>query len=289
MKTISPDVCASFLIEWNYEIYGDKNTAGKKYLLPSVRLPSGVPIFQAAFDIVSKEKNKSNAALYDITTRSSIATANKLDSTVERVYFQYSSMDLGKFVCNKYLNRTKTFSQSLLGTYSGLANKTKTFPGKYHFDISATHSDYVYELCDQLMATEMWPENNALKLSDIEFVVSGVTVDAHKAIVCARSPVFAAMFANEMLESRIGRVNITDVSVETFRLFLQFLYTGSLDESSFDEQLKYCADKYQVKTLNDLCCGLLVQQDSERCKDLRRRVECRSERYAYEGCIYFSI
>ena len=78
------------------------------------------------------------------------------------------------------------------------------------------------------------------------------------------------MFANEMLESRTGRVHITDVSVETFRLFLQFLYTGSLDGGSFDEKLKYCADKYQVTTLNDLCGGLLVQPDSEKYKELRR-------------------
>ena len=198
-------------------------------------------------------------------------------------------MNLGKFVCNKYLNRTKTFSQSEMVAHSDSANNRNTFHNTFHFDISAAHSDYVYELCDQLMATEMWPENNAPKLSDIEFVVSGVTVDAHKAIVCARSPVFAAMFANEMLESRIGRVNITDVSVETFRLFLLFLYTGLLDESSFDEKLKYCADKYQVKTLSDLCGGLLAQQDSERCKDLRRRVACRSERYAFEGCVYLSL
>ena len=175
MKTISSDVCASFDIEWNYEIDRDNNTTGSKYLLPSVTLPGRVPIFQAAFDIVSKEKSKKNADLYDFRVRHFIATANKLDSTVERVYFQYSSDDLEKFVCNKYLNRTKTFSQSEMVVYSDSANNTNTFECNCRFDISSIHSDYVYELCDQLMAGEMWPENNALKLPDIEFEVSGVT------------------------------------------------------------------------------------------------------------------
>ena len=139
-------------------------------------------------------------------------------------------------------------------------NKT-TLTENYYFDISAIHSDYPYELCDQLMAGEMWPEEKAPKLSDIKFVVSGVIVDAHKAIVCARSPVFAAMFAN----MNTLDVHIADVSVETFQIFLKFLYTGTLDESCLDEKLKYCADKYQVTTLSDLCGGLLVRQDSEKC------------------------
>lgn len=130
----------------------------------------------------------------------------------------------------------------------------------------------------------MWPDNKAPKLSDIRFVVSGVDVNAHKAIVCARSPVFAAMFANEMLESCTGCVEITDVSVETFRIFLQFLYTGSLDEGYFNERLKYCADKYQVTTLSDLCAGLLVQQDSEKFKVCVRNAQVNNTRYGRTFC-----
>ena len=88
--------------------------------------------------------------------------------------------------------------------------------------------------------------------ADIEFIVSAFK--AHRAIVCCRSPVFVAMFASAMRESETGRVEITDVSPETFAQFLKFVYTGQLDTLCFaNSQLKYCADKYQVKTLGDLC------------------------------------
>ena len=96
MQVFSPDFCASFQInmlcdvDCIREICGDKNTAGMKCLLPSVTELSQVPIFQVAFDIVSKEKSKKDADLYDYTIRSSTATVNKVDSTVERVYL-YSS------------------------------------------------------------------------------------------------------------------------------------------------------------------------------------------------------
>ena len=282
MKTVSPNVCASFEIQWIYKIDGEKNTTGMKYLLPSVTLPGGVPTFQTAIDIVSMKKSEKNLNFYDFKLRGSIATVNKLDSTVKRVYCKYITMKLEKLVCNKYLNRIKTFTQSGVGVYSGMVNNMNTFGNRYCFDISAIHSDYPYDLCDKLMAGEMWPENKAPKFSDIEFVVSGVGFDAHRAIVCARSPVFAVMLANEMLDSGTVRVEITDVSVETFRLFLQFLYTGSLDESCFDEKLKNCADKYQVTTLSNLCGGLAMQQDSEKCKVLARSAACKSDRYGYD-------
>ena len=165
MKTISADVCASFEIEWICEIDWDKNTAGMKYLLPSFTLPTRVPTFQAAFDIVSREKSEENADEYDYNIRGSIVTVNKVDSAVEKVYLEYGkSMNLLKFICNKYLNRTKTFSQSEMVVYSDSANNMNNFLLTiltYHFDISATHSDYVYELCDQLMASKMWPGNKA--------------------------------------------------------------------------------------------------------------------------------
>ena len=247
MEAVSPDVCASFEIQSTCKIDGNKNTSGTKYLLPSVKLPNIVPVFQTAIDIVSKKKSETNADLYDFAFMGTIVTVNNLCSTTERVYYKYSGMKLGKFICNKYLNRTKTFSQSTTALYLGLTDNLSILGNDYRLDISAIHSDYPYELCDQLLAGEMWPENNDLKLPDIEFMVSDVEVHAHRAIVCAHSPVFAAMFGNEMLESRTGRVQIADVSVETFRLFLQFLYTGSLDESCFGEELKYCADKYQVQ------------------------------------------
>ena len=115
------------------------------------------------------------------------------------------------------------------------------------------------------MAQELWPGNGAHPLfADIEFIVSGVVFKAHRAIVCARSTVFAAMFASGMRESKTGRVEINDASPETFADFLKFVYTGQLDTLSFaNRQLGYCADKYQVKTLSDLCSAPVACLDSD--------------------------
>ena len=132
-------------------------------------------------------------------------------------------------------------------------------------NIIAKHCDYSYKMMDRLMNGELWPENGApAKFADIEFLVSGVDFKAHRAVVCARSAVFAAMFTSGMGESETGRVEITDVSPETFADFLRFVYTGQLDTACFaNSQLGYCADKYQVETLGDLCRGSIAGRDSD--------------------------
>ena len=92
MKTVSPDFCASFGIELIYGIDEDKDTTGMKYLLPGVKLPSGVPFFQTAIDIVSMQKSGKYVDLYCFEINGYIATANKLGSAVERVYLRYIVM-----------------------------------------------------------------------------------------------------------------------------------------------------------------------------------------------------
>ena len=132
---------------------------------------------------------------------------------------------------------------------------------------------------DRLMGEQLKPTKVDSLFADVELVVSGVSFKAHRAILAARSPVFAAMFASTMSESVTGRVDIPDVSPETFAQFLQFIYTGRLDTPCFaNEQLGSCADKYNIKTLIDLCNGSLARQDSGSLRDAlirlkRQRVE----------------
>ncbi|XP_023704919.1 protein roadkill, partial [Cryptotermes secundus] len=64
------------------------------------------------------------------------------------------------------------------------------------------------------------------KFSDVTLSVSGREFQAHKAILGARSPVFAAMFEHEMEERKHNRVEITDVDHEVLREMLRFIYTG---------------------------------------------------------------
>ncbi|KAA3676300.1 speckle-type POZ protein [Paragonimus westermani] len=74
--------------------------------------------------------------------------------------------------------------------------------------------------------------------------------EAHKAILAARSPVFAAMFEHSMEESRANRVEITDMEPETLAEVLHYIYTG------------------QVFGLDKLAHELLAAADKASCSDL---------------------
>lgn len=82
------------------------------------------------------------------------------------------------------------------------------------------------------------------KFSDVTLSVGGREFQAHKAILAARSPVFAAMFEHEMEERKQNRVAITDVDHEVLKEMLRFIYTGkapNLDKMADD--LLAAADK----------------------------------------------
>ena len=204
-----------------------------------------------------------------------IATFDGLDLTVASIEIKYESLQCETFIYWLYLDVA-----SIKSEFTNEANYefritsslcSKTFSGsnlRSMFDdepierncnvhMVGRHFNYSYKIIDRLMSEQLWPTNGPPLLADIEFVVSGVVFKAHRAIVCARSPVFAAMFACGMSESETGRVEIIDASPETFADFLKFVYTEQLDTPCFaNSQLGYCADKYEVKTLSDLCSGL---------------------------------
>ncbi|KAG8183725.1 hypothetical protein JTE90_002790 [Oedothorax gibbosus] len=100
------------------------------------------------------------------------------------------------------------------------------------------------------------------KFCDVSFRVGGRTLGAHRLILCARSPVFSAMFDNDMKEKRDDSVDIDDLDYATLRGLLMFLYTDQMEEGlGFESVLKLygAADKYQVASLRGKCVALLEQ------------------------------
>lgn len=57
--------------------------------------------------------------------------------------------------------------------------------------------------------------------SDIKLIVEGTELAAHRAILCARSAYFDAMFAHKMKESIDGEAKIEEVSLYAFRQLLR--------------------------------------------------------------------
>mmetsp|Transcript_93653 Transcript_93653/g.171654 ORF Transcript_93653/g.171654 Transcript_93653/m.171654 type:complete len:541 (-) Transcript_93653:33-1655(-) len=94
---------------------------------------------------------------------------------------------------------------------------------------------------------------------DVTFVVGGERIQAHAAILCVRSEVFDKELGCGMRESTRKEIQIPDIDVDTFKVFLKFLYTDDLtcveeevntlgkDEAS-DSASKSSTDKPQART-----------------------------------------
>ncbi len=84
----------------------------------------------------------------------------------------------------------------------------------------------------------------------------GERLGAHSALLCARSPVFAAQLREGPLQADASAVPVPpDVTPHTLKLLLQFLYTDELEPSSPEEatHLLNAADHYDVRRLFAIC------------------------------------
>lgn len=79
--------------------------------------------------------------------------------------------------------------------------------------------------------------------ADLTFEAEVGSVKAHRSVLASMSPVFAAMFRHDMKEQLTSTVQISDMTIDSLRLFLLVLYTTN---SSFDlgiPELKGAIDK----------------------------------------------
>ncbi|KAL0880684.1 hypothetical protein ABMA27_001902 [Loxostege sticticalis] len=83
-------------------------------------------------------------------------------------------------------------------------------------------------------------------------------VPAHRNVLAAASPVFAAMFFGEWAESD-GPIRIEDIQPETFISMLKYIYADDINIGSFDDAcaLYYAAHKYTLKHLQEQCLEYL--------------------------------
>jgi hypothetical protein len=109
-------------------------------------------------------------------------------------------------------------------------------------------------MMDDKWPTDFWMAALNQKLTDVEIFVGTVKLmEAHRVILCARSPV---------LNSSLNKINHTGKSIVTFeaefdveiiKLFLNFLYNGSLKTTDGGHQLGKLATMYEVETLTNVC------------------------------------
>ncbi|GBM90495.1 Speckle-type POZ protein, partial [Araneus ventricosus] len=125
-------------------------------------------------------------------------------------------------------------------------------------------------------------------LCDLEIKTQTTSFFVHKIVLCARSPVFLAMFTDDLKEKRNECIEIEDIMDDILEKFIFFLYTDSFDDLEWEAVigLYYAADKYHVERLKLLCCSyllknvdvdnvceLLMLADKHHDSDFKRRVE----------------
>jgi len=83
------------------------------------------------------------------------------------------------------------------------------------------------------------------KHSDIVLIIGDEREElkAHKLVLAARSPVFAAMFEHECEESRRNRIEIVDLTVDVMEQMLRYIYTGKVSSEQCLFDLLVAADK----------------------------------------------
>ena len=98
------------------------------------------------------------------------------------------------------------------------------------------------------------------QFSDVKLVAPcGKELNAHKCILAARSPTFAAMFSHDMFEKQSNIVKITDINYDVLKEMLQFIYTAKVENiKTFASELFIAADKYDIQDLKSQCANYIA-------------------------------
>eukprot|EP00062_Callorhinchus_milii_P016590 gi/632968046/ref/XP_007900314.1/ PREDICTED: kelch-like protein 21 [Callorhinchus milii] len=119
------------------------------------------------------------------------------------------------------------------------------------------------------------------KFFDVTLSVEGRELPCHRTVLAASSTYFKAMFAGELRESSMDRVEIHQVSAEVLGLLVDFSYSGRLTVTEENvEVLLKAADLFQFHSVKEACCSYLQQRlDVDNCLEMQEFAEA----YACRG------
>ena len=212
---------------------------------------------------------------------------NKIGLNVEQVIWGVQGKAIGPSTMSEMKKEEiddATFEgRSNLRLFKSVLDKQVIGTCTFLFRIYITGSvpGYSYRLCDRLAKDQLRAAAKSKNGADVEFVVKGKTISAHKAILAARSPVFAAEFTKEQpagdasgnqsgpssnkrkrRNDGLHQIRIDGVKPSTVEEFLDFIYTGESVSSLANEELLKLAVKYKLKTLIRLCRAALMAIDA---------------------------
>ena len=138
------------------------------------------------------------------------------------------------------------------------------FPSDYEPEILQDEDDdFTSDLKRGLAALRKNPET-----ADIMLICNWKLFKAHKAVLSARSDVFAALFSHKgTKEDESGEVHIDDCDHEAMEMFLAYIYENAAppQDVTFEvaKQLMNVANKYNVLTLKKKCGRILLAHLNE--------------------------
>lgn len=156
-----------------------------------------------------------------------------------------------------------------------LKEDTLTFDWK----VSVRRDALMKNLTNEIQASDVFSANFGAMLasgnfSDVTIVVEGQQIAAHSQILAPQSQVFAAILSHDMQERRSKQVQIEELSADTVRRMLTFIYRGRLDENLEQAEdstlaLMEAAHRFAVSSLvnhcvQSLCSSLSIQNVAER-------------------------
>ncbi|XP_065223941.1 protein roadkill-like isoform X2 [Planococcus citri] len=104
------------------------------------------------------------------------------------------------------------------------------------------------------------------EFADVVFITNGTNYPAHKNILAARSPVFAAIFRRKDTKNGKNkkiRINVTNMDGDVLRSMLRYIYTGECENlDKLADKLLAAAIKYRLDGLRRICEQTLRQTRS---------------------------
>ena len=216
-------------------------------------------------------------------------TETKASSTKQKPSFKVQiSLNVGEPFFSKIDVDTKLFrcavngKKKIIGIFEGHSKNPVNIPRelRWEYDHGSKHKDEFKIPTDLLVQFSikfhepsnltklydqeptMWSTLKALcmseELSDIKILCDGTEFPCHKFVLSARSDVFKAMFLSN-LEEENGNAPLTieDISSDTMKTLLKFLYCDELEVQDINCPLLMAADKYNIKRLVNICSSHL--------------------------------
>jgi hypothetical protein len=198
------------------------------------------------------------------------ADLNRIGMRVEDVMYGVEDADTCPAKMTQMKREDKIGIDGSLQLFTIHLDKMVTGQRTYAFRIciGGSVSGYFYRLSDRLSKDQLWAAKENPNLADVEFIVKGKKLLANKAILAARSPVFAAEFEKvQPIKDVPHQIRIDGVEPSTVENFLHFIYTGESMSSLENEQLLMLTEKYRLTILTSLCKVALKKIETKQMTD----------------------